>query len=210
MPTGRSSVGVAIASWSEKKEWAHVEHDVFALCHTRAKNRAIADLVGGGEVSAEELIPSEGHSESRAAQAAKTSSTSGPMPQGDSEDAWTPRVPVTKDVVTTQGIKQIPLIQGTTALGMMNVLEDGSEASIVPERPIPVDIGPVKSFLLQRVLEPVAAKDPQFRYRLVTSEDGNLQAIIVKGKLGEHHIKELSNAGQWSFRRAMEKQPQPS
>src|SRR2546430_8950291 len=56
VPSGRSSVGVAIASLSEKKDWAHPEHDVFTLCHTRAKNRAIADLVGGGEVSAEEMV----------------------------------------------------------------------------------------------------------------------------------------------------------
>lgn len=31
------------------------EHDIFATAATRAKNRAISDLVGGGEVSAEEL-----------------------------------------------------------------------------------------------------------------------------------------------------------
>jgi transcription initiation factor TFIIIB Brf1 subunit/transcription initiation factor TFIIB len=55
IPTGRSSTGVAIASFNEKKAWAHEEHDVFSLCHTRAKSRAISDLVGGGEVSAEEM-----------------------------------------------------------------------------------------------------------------------------------------------------------
>ncbi len=54
--TGRSSMGVAVASRKEKKDWTHEEHDIFALAHTRAKNRAIADLVGGGEVSAEEII----------------------------------------------------------------------------------------------------------------------------------------------------------
>ena len=31
------------------------EHDILATAETRAKNRAISDLVGGGEVSAEEL-----------------------------------------------------------------------------------------------------------------------------------------------------------
>jgi len=54
-PTNRSALGVAVASKSEKTKWAHEEHDIFALAHTRAKNRAIADLVGGGEVSAEEM-----------------------------------------------------------------------------------------------------------------------------------------------------------
>lgn len=55
LPTGRSATGTAICSSSEKSKWAHVEHDVYSTCHTRAKNRAIADLVGGGEVSAEEV-----------------------------------------------------------------------------------------------------------------------------------------------------------
>lgn len=55
LPTGRSTVGTAIASRAEKKNWAHEEHDIFALACTRAKNRAIADLVGGGEISAEEI-----------------------------------------------------------------------------------------------------------------------------------------------------------
>jgi hypothetical protein len=55
LPTGRSVTGAAIASSKEKKAWAHEEHDIFALACTRAKNRAISDLVGGGEVSAEEV-----------------------------------------------------------------------------------------------------------------------------------------------------------
>ncbi len=59
LPTGRSSIGVAVASRSEKKDWTHLEHDIFSLSHTRAKNRSIADLVGGGEVSAEEVVPGE-------------------------------------------------------------------------------------------------------------------------------------------------------
>jgi hypothetical protein len=53
--TGRSASGVAVASSTEKSKWAHEEHDVFSLAATRSKNRAIADLVGGGEVSAEEI-----------------------------------------------------------------------------------------------------------------------------------------------------------
>lgn len=56
--TGRSATGVAVCSSKERK-FAHVEHDVFAICHTRAKNRAISDLIGLGEVSAEEVDSSE-------------------------------------------------------------------------------------------------------------------------------------------------------
>ena len=54
-PNGRTSVGVAICDSRERK-FAHPEHDVYATCHTRAKNRAISDMVAGGIVSAEEML----------------------------------------------------------------------------------------------------------------------------------------------------------
>jgi len=53
-PNGRTSEGVAICD-SKEKNFAHVEHDVYATAHTRAKNRAISDMVAGGLVSAEEM-----------------------------------------------------------------------------------------------------------------------------------------------------------
>jgi hypothetical protein len=57
-PSGRSMTGVAACSSKERK-FAHPEHDVYATAHTRAKNRAISDLIGLGEVSAEEIDSSE-------------------------------------------------------------------------------------------------------------------------------------------------------
>lgn len=53
-PNGRVSQGVGICD-SKERNFAHLEHDVYATAHTRAKNRAISDLVAGGEVSAEEM-----------------------------------------------------------------------------------------------------------------------------------------------------------
>lgn len=53
-PNGRYADGTASCASNEKK-FSHVEHDVRATAHTRAKNRAISDLVGGGEISAEEI-----------------------------------------------------------------------------------------------------------------------------------------------------------
>jgi len=53
-PNGRSVVAVGSASSWERK-FAHEEHDPYALAHTRAKNRAISDILGLGEVSAEEM-----------------------------------------------------------------------------------------------------------------------------------------------------------
>lgn len=54
-PNGRQTEGIAICTSTEKK-FAHPEHDVYTTCHTRAKNRAISDMIAAGEVSAEELM----------------------------------------------------------------------------------------------------------------------------------------------------------
>lgn len=51
---GRSMSGLGSCA-SNERTFAHVEHDVRATAETRAKNRAISDLIGAGEVSAEEM-----------------------------------------------------------------------------------------------------------------------------------------------------------
>ncbi|MBP9780275.1 hypothetical protein KBD33_06715, partial [Candidatus Gracilibacteria bacterium] len=53
-PSGRYSEACASCA-SNEKEFSHLENDVRATAQTRGTNRAIADLIGSGEVSAEEL-----------------------------------------------------------------------------------------------------------------------------------------------------------
>jgi hypothetical protein len=53
-PNGRHADGVAICASNERR-MSHPEHDTYSTAYTRAANRAIADLIGGGEVSAEEM-----------------------------------------------------------------------------------------------------------------------------------------------------------
>ena len=53
-PNGRYAEGWGSCSASERK-FTKPNHDIPATAQTRAKNRAISDLVGGGEVSAEEM-----------------------------------------------------------------------------------------------------------------------------------------------------------
>lgn len=70
LPNGRHGVGTGSASIFDKikkddvkeptpfelrKRYTNAEHDIISTAHTRAKSRAIADLIGAGEVSAEEL-----------------------------------------------------------------------------------------------------------------------------------------------------------
>lgn len=60
-PNGRYVIGVACAS-TDEKDFAHAEHDPYALAYTRAVNRAISDILGLGEVSYDEMA---GESEKR-------------------------------------------------------------------------------------------------------------------------------------------------
>lgn len=53
-PNGRVMTGLGSCA-SNERGFAHVEHDVRATAETRAKNRCISDLIGAGEVSAEEM-----------------------------------------------------------------------------------------------------------------------------------------------------------
>jgi hypothetical protein len=57
-PNGRSAEGLGLASVYER-QFSNPEHDIPATAHTRAKNRAFADLFGLGEVSAEEITGDE-------------------------------------------------------------------------------------------------------------------------------------------------------
>ena len=53
-PNGRICAGVGMCNSGERKFW-HGESDVYMMAHTRAKSRAISDMVAGGVPSAEEV-----------------------------------------------------------------------------------------------------------------------------------------------------------
>jgi hypothetical protein len=53
-PNGRTSTGIGGCSASERR-FSHQNHDILSTSHTRAKSRAISDLIGSGEPSAEEI-----------------------------------------------------------------------------------------------------------------------------------------------------------
>lgn len=85
IPGIKSVIGIA-QCWSNEpnKFFPHGEHDVFSTCHTRAKNRAVSDFAGTGELSAEEI---EGADAERVFQtenkpAASTAAGSTPAPAG--------------------------------------------------------------------------------------------------------------------------------
>jgi len=121
-------------------------------------------------------------------------------------EEWHLKVPVLKDPIVSEGVRQVPLIQGTRSVGMVNVLADSSEASIVPEKPIPADSAPIKNFLISRVLDAIVAKHPDVGYRADVDENGMLRAVLIRGKLDEAQLKDLVSASKWTFTRVMEPQ----
>jgi hypothetical protein len=78
-PNGRYADAVGSCASTERR-FAHVDHDVRSTAHTRAKNRAIADLVGGGEVSAEEMIDADAWEPARPASPRTNGSPTAPPP----------------------------------------------------------------------------------------------------------------------------------
>lgn len=74
LPDGRTTTGLGNCSRSERK-FSKPNHDIIATAHTRAKNRAIFDLIGSGEVSAEEMYGDE-----EAIKAAETGKRKGERP----------------------------------------------------------------------------------------------------------------------------------
>jgi hypothetical protein len=200
-PNGRYADAVGSASTSERT-FAHPDHDVRALAQTRACNRAISNLVAGGEVSAEEMV-SEIHEG-----IGTSSSADSPVPRKQSPgetQVW--RVPITKDQGSPeqikQGVKQHPLLKEITSFGMLNVLDE--ECSIVPEKPVPVNTALIDGFLVRKILQPMKSKHERLQYTVQADSKGMLQAVLIRGKLEEQQIKDLASAATWAFKRAMEK-----
>jgi hypothetical protein len=192
-PNGRSCVGVGACD-SKERRFAHAEHDVYATAHTRAKSRAISDLVAGGAVSAEEIDVSSTD---------ENAPTTGPENKSTSIDAQTKpsKVPTTKEAITMEGLRQFPLTDGLKAVGMVNVL--GDELSIVPENPLKIEGSTISNFLLPRVLDPLVTKH-NLSYTVMKNESGDLAYIIVVGEISEKIIKDLQTPARWAFAKAME------
>lgn len=194
VPSGRSSVGVAIATLSEKKDWAHPEHDVFTLCHTRAKNRAIADLVGGGEVSAEEMI-----SEADSSQTTNNASdNNGPRAQLESSRT-------TSDVDLGPGSTEYPLLYAGKTVGLARVERDQDLIIFISDKPVKPDAGPIVNFLVPRVLEATRRKHPGFDYSLKLNNSGLLESIVVKPLPAADTLNDLLGAVAWAFSKSSEK-----
>lgn len=172
----------------------------YVLALNKAERNAYAKILPAKWIAA--LIEDwlKKHNEPSSTQGAGISQGSqSPTPQAR---AWEPRVPLSKEPLSQEGLKQIPLAQGLQAVGMVNVLED--EASIVPESSIYAGDPSLTNFLFPRVLDPLFQKYG-LEYQVIEGEGGLLKAIVLKGKLDDSQLKELASAARWAFLKAAER-----
>ena len=83
-PNGQSCVADGMCMSDDKRDkhgaiLRRTRHVIRATAHTRAKNRAISDLVGGGEVSAEEMLDDDPNTVDAAPTATRQASVQRPM-----------------------------------------------------------------------------------------------------------------------------------
>jgi hypothetical protein len=216
-PNGRYADAVGSAATSERA-FAHPDHDVRSLAQTRACNRAISNLVSGGEVSAEEMVSEVKEERISAPPQIPSPSTPSPTnipaetkakPVSSSQNTW--RVPVTPNQLSPdqieRGVRQFPLLKGLRSFGMINQLED--EISIVPERPIAPESSPLKWFIegtpyRDGVVIPLCQKHGLKWARELDSQ-GQLRAIMVfGGSLEKKQVDELISGALWTFKTILE------
>jgi len=115
------------------------------------------------------------------------------------------RVPITKEPMEGTTLKQFPLNLGTVKVGMVNVVEDMTEAAIVPEIAISAKDSTIANFLVPRVLEAMVAKHAGVEYQVMIEGDNMLRAVVIRGPLNDQLIRDLVNASRWAFSKALEK-----
>jgi hypothetical protein len=200
-PNGRFADAVGSASTTER-QFAHPDHDVRALAQTRACNRAISNLVAGGEVSAEEMV-SELQDTSGTSKAETVPQQSKPSPDSNSQTTW--KVPLTPNQATPaqiqEGVRQFPLLKDLHSFGTVNVF--GEEIAVVPERPVSMDTALIDGFLMRKIIEPLATKH-DLAYTFKRASNGYLEAVLIRGKLPDQQLKELVSGARWAFERALE------
>jgi len=194
-PNGRFADAVGSAS-TDEREFTHEIHDTRSLAQTRACNRSISNLVGGGEVSAEEMI-----SDATEAMESPPQVSAKDLSLPDQSKGSEPVSP-SQDLLTVSGIGRLTLTDGNLKLGILNYFEHEARATVIPEVPILKESGPIKNFLIAMVLDPMKRKHPSFDYEINQSEKGFLSSIVIRG-FEKTQLKELCSAIKWSIKHAI-------
>jgi len=121
-PDGQSQMGEGSCDSKEVHGDRRREHDTKSKAHTRAKNRAISDLIGFGQVSAEEL---------------GVDSTPQPRKKVDAEVVEPPKAPETRQGKVSLNVIEYNLrAMDPSLVDMVTVVEDTRGFDITPNQNI--------------------------------------------------------------------------
>jgi hypothetical protein len=91
---------------------------------------------------------------------------------------------------------------GDNPIGMINAIEEVT--SIVPfQSSLRTDHTAFTSFLFPKIIDKICSKH-NCEYEVVSTAEGSLLYILIKGKLTEEQIKELLTPSRWAFLKAFE------
>lgn len=182
-PNGRFTEAVGACDSLERK-FAHPEHDVFATGHTRAKSRAISDLIGAGEISAEEMDydaePMDLMTEPTEEEKEQVKSMFQPA-----SEMYKPVDPSPVEVDVNS--RRLELTYNGKAF------------------PVLENEAPFSRFFLQKICKNVINSIPGARYELARDEKGRVTAIVWSGLRDEQQYKELESTLAWSLKKVAEK-----
>jgi hypothetical protein len=210
-PNGRFVVAVGCAS-SKEREFTHEAHDPYALAATRSKNRAISDIIGLGEVSAEEMLGQKeegvmGGQWWKQANVVEASPVEPKPAETKPAPATTPPAPAT----IPEGAS--PLKSSGRTWGYFKKTEWGGELYFDP----PLDLANpkikslVETFLYGRVLDGMkkAKSDKGFTFGYTPIvEGGKLLGISFAGDpeaMDGETTREICSSAGWTAARAAEK-----
>ncbi|HZW54984.1 MAG TPA: hypothetical protein VFF30_01710 [Nitrososphaerales archaeon] len=193
-PNGRYTEAVAGCDSKERK-FSHMEHDVEATAHTRAKSRAISDLIGAGETSAEEMdYDAELDYSQRVEQEEEGRADTGKgLTQSHIEEArGEPEGDVRRSAGRiTSGQSRPPSAQSLHAFdfklnGSVFPVEESEE--------------PFSRFFINKVCKGISSKTPGARYE-ITKNDSGQAAGIIWHNIDEKQEREIYNTLQWTLRK---------
>jgi len=195
-PNGRFTEAVGSCD-SKERRFAHAEHDVYATAHTRSKSRAISDLIGAGEISAEEMeasgsirAPEEIDLEEPELEKAKSLlHTANSIYNGvyeSSESSSQPPSSIDTDVISRFELK----------------LQDHD--FFISEKE-----APFARFFIGKICRSISEQNPDSRYELEKNNEGLVKAVVWYN-LRETQKKEIENTLAWSLKKIFENKLAPS
>ncbi|MGI0090646.1 MAG: hypothetical protein ACREBS_02955 [Nitrososphaerales archaeon] len=200
-PNGRFTEAVASCD-SRERRFSHVEHDTFATAHTRAKSRAISDLIGAGEISAEEMDYDREGSLDSSLEANPT--------EGEKEKAMS--LLHSANEIYSRGVEKNKHQQEQEASAQSEI---ESEAAVAPTAKFELNLGgepfpvseeesPFSRFFIGKICGTIKDANPRSSFELEKDERGRVTAVVWHN-IGETQQREIANTLAWSMRKVAEK-----